>query len=119
MHSLDDAIGGGMESAAAAGWPQVDDKGFTNGDLALLEDVYHRGVAHRSWGPAQFAANDFSHYLAIWDKPPIACEPPLMAIVRFDKTGTYALLVQGRIVANGRSLETILPAVSIAEARTA
>jgi hypothetical protein len=51
--------------------------------------------------------------MAIWDEPPLDCEPPARAIIRFDETGTYALLVEGRIVANGGALEMILPALSV------
>ena len=112
-------IAAALTTARCGRWrPQPDDKNFTSGDLALLENVYRNGLANRGWGPAQFAANDFSQYLAVWNKPPVDREPPMLAIIRFLKTGTYALLVQGAIVANGRSLETILPAVSIADPRT-
>ena len=40
---------------------------------------------------------------------------PLLAIIRFDDTATYALLSQGKIVVSGRSLQSILPALLVAD----
>ena len=45
-------------------------------------------------------------------------DPPTLLIVRFDKTGTYALLVHGKIVANGNRLTAILPALAVASSTT-
>jgi hypothetical protein len=116
MQTLNDAVDGSMPIVMAAQATAAEDAGFTVGDLALLEAAYRSGVAERGWGPAQFAANDFSRYLAVWERPPVDREPPMLAIIRFDDTGTYALLTQGRIVASGRSLQAILPALLVADA---
>ena len=88
--------------------------GFTSGDVKLLQEAHQQGVAQRGWGRAQFASNEFSHYLAIWDNA--AADPglPPRVIVRFLKTGTYALLVRNKIVAIGATLRAILPALAVA-----
>jgi hypothetical protein len=38
-----------------------------------------------------------------------------LTIIRFNETGAYALMVNGRIVANGKTLAEILPALTPAE----
>ena len=113
MRDLDDAGWSriGLTSAAVG---LLDAKGFSSEDMKLLQEAHQKGIATRGWGRAQFATNAFSHYLAIWDGATNDWEPPTLAIVRFDKTGTYALLVRGKIVANGRTLGAILPAMAVA-----
>jgi hypothetical protein len=91
-----------------------DAAGFTSGDVKLLQEAHQRGVAQRGWGRAQFASNEFSHYLAIWDNAAADPASPTRVIVRFLKTGTYALLVRNKIVANGATLRAILPALAVA-----
>ena len=90
-----------------------DTKGFTTGDVKLLQEAQQCGVAHRGWGRAQFASNEFSNYLAIWDNAAAYAASPTRVIVRFLKTGTYALLVRDKIVANGATLRAILPALAV------
>jgi hypothetical protein len=117
MQSLNDAVDDGQQTAMAGEAPLIGARlGFTVEDLALLEAAYREGVARRGWGPAQFAANEFSRYLAVWEKPPVDRKPPMLAIIRFDDTGTYALLSRGQIVVSGRSLQSILPALLVADA---
>jgi hypothetical protein len=98
------AVGGG---GAAAG-------GFTAQDWTQLKNAYRSGAERRVWGRAEVASNDFSQYLAIWYDPPTGREPPNLAVVRFDATGTYALLAGEAFVATGASLQEILPALSAA-----
>ncbi len=118
-----------MRNLSDVGWSRIglgpaalgtllDAKGFTSEDLKLLQEAHQRGIASRGWGRAQFAANAFSHYLAIWDNSTTDRGPPTLLIVRFDKTGTYALLVHGKIVANGNRLTAILPALAVASSTT-
>ena len=89
-----------------------DARGFTTADVKLLQEAHQRGVAHRGWGRAQFATNEFSHYLAIWDTAPAGEASPARVIVRFLKTGTYALLVRNKIAASGTTLRAVLPALA-------
>ena len=114
MQNLDSDVGGWPSPIVALGAPPPQESGFTAADLALLDEAYRSGVAQRGWGPALLAANDFARYLAVWEKPPVDREPPMLAIIRFDDTGTYALLAQGEIVASGRSLPAIMPALLVA-----
>jgi len=90
--------------------------GFSCRDVTLLCNACREGIADRGWGRAQLTANTFAHYLAVWDKTAVGNEPPILAIIRFDRTGTYALLSNGKFVANGNTLEAILPALAVARA---
>ena len=110
MRNLSD---GGLVGLRPAGSGRtLDSEGFTSSDVKLLQDAHQRGVARQNWGRAEFAANDFSQYLAIWDESAAEHDPPARVIARFWKTGTYALIVQGRFVANGKTLRAILPALA-------
>ena len=102
-----------MQSFGAVGARPVA-RGFTAQDWTHLQDAYRSGAACRRWGHAEAARNDFSQYLAIWYEPPAAREPPDLAVVRFDATGTYALLAGEAFVATGASLQDIMPALSAA-----
>ena len=90
--------------------------GFTTSDVELLQEAHQKAVAVRGWGRAQFASNEFSHYLAIWESEAAVHGAPTHVIVRFWKTGTYALLVRGKIVATDTKLRAILPALAAAGA---
>jgi hypothetical protein len=116
MRDLDDASWSRIGLASAAVGTLLDAKGFSSEDVRLLQEAHQKGIATRGWGRAQFATNAFSHYLAIWAGATTDREPPTLSIVRFDKTGTYALLVHGKIVANGKTLGAILPALAVAAA---
>jgi len=114
MRNLNDAGRSSIELGPAAVGMLLGTHGFTSGDLKLLKEAHQTGVAHRGWGRAQLASNYFSHYLAIWDGARAEHEPPTLVIVRFINTGTYALLVRGKIVTSGKTLDAILPALAIA-----
>jgi hypothetical protein len=104
-----------------AGWDtgalsaEHDARGFTSADLRLLHEAHQNGLAARRWGRCQFAANEFSQYLAIWSAAAPEHAPPGLTIIRFSETGAYALMAGGRIVANGKTLAEILPALTRAE----
>jgi hypothetical protein len=89
-------------------------RGFTTGDVRLLQEAHRKGVAVRGWGRAQFASNEFSHYLAIWENAADERAAPTHVIVRFWKTGTYALMVRGKIVATDTKLRAVLPVLAAA-----
>lgn len=93
-------------------------RGFTTGDMRLLQEAHRKGVADRGWGRAQFASNEFSHYLAIWESTAADHKAPTHVIVRFWKTGTYALMVRGKIVAADTKLRALLPALAAAGSTT-
>jgi len=111
MRHLNDAAW--SRTGSAAGEPPLDPRGFTNADLLLLQEAHQCGVARRGWGRAQFVTNECSQYLAIWNRACADQAPPTVSIVRFGKTGTYALLVDGKIVANGRTLDVILSPLAV------
>jgi len=101
----------------------ADTNGFTGRDLKLLQEALQRGTDERGWANqgwhcGQIIANEFSQYLAMWDNASTGRGTPALVIVRFGKTGTYALLVNDRIVANGSALDDILPALAAAVLKT-
>jgi hypothetical protein len=106
-----------------AGWeagapdPGREARGFTSADLLLLHEAHQS--AGPLWGRSQFAANGFSQFLAIWTEGPDTHAPPCLTVIRFNETGAYALMVGGRIVANGKNLAEILPAIAQREAQAA
>jgi hypothetical protein len=100
---------GGAPSAATG----LEAGGFTSADLRLLHDAHQSGVA--GWRRGQFASNEFSQYLAIWTEACVDHAQSSLTIIRFNETGAYALMVNGRIVANGKSLAEILPALTTSE----
>jgi len=117
MQDLDDAGRSQIGLGPAAIGALIGAKGFTPEDVKLLQEAHQRGIANGGWGRGQFAANEFSQYLAIWDNATTDIAPPTLVIARFAKTGTYALLVQGKIVASGATLDLILPALAAAALR--
>ena len=107
-------VGSSLGLESTAGDMPLDAKGFTPGDVKLLQEAHQQGVSERGWGRAQFAANAVSNYLAIWHNAAGEADLPALVIVRFWKTGTYALMVKSKFVATGRTLGAILPAVAAA-----
>jgi hypothetical protein len=85
-------------------------RGFTRADLMLLHEAHQ--CAGPRWGRSQFAANEISQFLAIWTEGADTHAPPSLTVIRFSETGAYALMVGGRIVANGKDLAEILPAIA-------
>jgi hypothetical protein len=86
--------------------------GFTAQDLAALGEIHSSALARRVWTRSQIISNEFSQYLAVWGPGNGAEEPPALVLARFKKTGTYVLTVGSTIVASGRSLGTVLPALA-------
>ncbi len=113
MYDLNVAWGAGGAATPAAAQSRAA-RGFTGADMGALQETHRRGVADRGWGRAQFVVNEFSQYLAIWDAAAEGAAPCL-SIIRFAKTGTYALLIDGQFVANGETLAAVLPALAVAE----
>lgn len=93
-------------------------KGFTSRDMRLLQEAQKSRVNGRGWGRSQFFTTDFSQYLAIWDSESTDQTSPSLSIVRFDKTGTYALLMAGQFIATGKTLDVILPTLAVAGSLT-
>jgi hypothetical protein len=91
--------------------------GFTAADLLALGEVQATAMARHLWGRGQLIANEFAHYLAIWSHGAGPAEPPMLALARFKKTGTYMLMIGTTIVASGRRLRDVLPALPYAVAR--
>jgi hypothetical protein len=114
MYDLNLAWGAGGNGAAVAAQSRGA-RGFTDADVNALHETHRRGVADRGWGRAQFVVNDFSQYLAIWDADAAEGAAPGLSIIRFAKTGTYALLIDAQFVANGKTLEQVLPALAVAQ----
>ena|SRR5258706_10867406 len=118
VRNLNDAGCSPCGPTLAAAGALFDTKGFTGGDLRLLQEAHRSGVANRGWGRAQFATNEFSEYLAIWENGSDAHDLPSVVIARFLATGTYALLIRAKIVASGKSLQAIIPGLGAAQPAT-
>lgn len=88
-------------------------RGFTSADMVLLHEA-HQDAGPR-WTRSQFATNGFSQFLAIWTDGADTHASPGLTVIRFTETGAYALMVGGRIVANGKTLPEILPAIAMAQ----
>jgi hypothetical protein len=86
--------------------------GFTPEDLSALEDVHAAAAARNLWGRGQLVSNEFAHYLAVWRPETDATTPPALAVARFRRTGTYVLTIGTTVVATGKKLKDILPALS-------
>ncbi len=98
---------------AVAYEPERATQRFTSADIVLLHEA-HQSAGLR-WGRSQFAANAFSQFLAIWTEGADTHAPPSLTVIRFSETGAYALMVGGRIVANGKNLSEILPAIAVVQ----
>src|SRR5438034_4339952 len=85
--------------------------GFTTADLIALGDIHAMAIARHLWGRSQLVSNAFAHYLAVWRPEAGATEPPALVLARFKKTGTYLLRIGTTVVASGRRLSTVLPAL--------
>jgi hypothetical protein len=86
-------------------------EGFATGDLIALGEVHVAAIARQLWSRGQLVANEFAHYLAVWGLQTGAADPPALALVRFKKTGTYVLTIGTTVVASGKRLEDVLPAL--------
>jgi hypothetical protein len=106
-------IGANWALSGAAAWqPPSRGKGFTDTDLKMLHEVHRSGTVNRGWGRAQFVVSSFAQYFAIWGNDLSNPAEPTVSIVRFDKTGTYALLLDNKFIASGKSLGEILPTLA-------
>jgi hypothetical protein len=104
----------GTLGGPAAGGPPAWGRGFTDADVQLLQEAHRCGMADRGWGRARFVLYPFAQYFAIWSADLAEQTPPVVSVVRFDRTGTYALLLNNRVVASGKSLNEILPTLAAA-----
>jgi hypothetical protein len=86
--------------------------GFTAADLIALGEVHAAAITRRLWSRGQLVSNEFTHYLAAWGPDTHAADPPALALARFKKTGTYVLTIGTTVVASGKSLSDVLPALS-------
>jgi hypothetical protein len=100
------------ESIPAAGSRSSGHAGFTAADLVVLDEIHATAVMRRWWRRGQLVENEFAHYLAVWGAETDAGDPPALALARFRKTGTYALTIGSTVVASGKSLSDVLPALS-------
>jgi hypothetical protein len=94
--------------------PSVDapPSGFTEFDLATLNEFSAAQVAERRWSRAQVVHGPFADFLAAWDVEAANAERPRLTIARFKRTGTYALTVGALVVATASTLDRILPVLA-------
>ncbi len=84
--------------------------GFTEFDLATLNEFSAAQVAQRQWSRAHMVHGPFADFLAAWHVDAATAESPHLTIARFKRTGTYALTVGALVVATAATLDGILPA---------
>ena len=85
--------------------------GFTEFDLATLNEFSAAQVAERRWSRAQVVHGPFADFLAAWDADAANAELPRLTIARFKRTGTYALTIGTLVVATAQTLDKILPSL--------
>ena len=102
---------GAARATGGGPWSMADTDGFTSADLVLLEDAYWAGVARTAWGACRLVGTEFAHYLALFAAAPDPGPSPVMTVIRFRATGSYALMTRGAIVATGKSLRALIPAM--------
>src|SRR5258708_5379041 len=83
--------------------------GFTPGDLAVLDQMRASALSRRFWNRAELVRDQCLDYLAVWDARAESSETPSLAIIRFKKSGTYAMTVGSTVVATASTLPKILP----------
>jgi hypothetical protein len=92
--------------------PDASPSGFTEFDLATLDEYRAIQVAKRHWGRTQLVRGPFADFLAAWPPEAANAEVPHLTIARFKRTGTYALTIGASVVATASTLDRILPASS-------
>jgi hypothetical protein len=105
LHLPDQIPATGGHEVAARG-------GFTEADLIALVNVHATAITRHFWGRARLISNEFAHYLAVWGPKTPDSAPPSLALARFKKTGTYVLTIGTTVVATGKSLDDVLPALA-------
>jgi len=88
--------------------PDASSSGFTEFDLETLNEYRAIQVAARRWGRTQLVRGPFADFLAAWHPEAANSEVPHLTIVRFKRTGTYALTVGASVVATAPTLDRIL-----------
>jgi hypothetical protein len=89
--------------------PAVSPSGFTEFDLATLNEFSAVQMAARRWGRTQLVHGPFADFLAAWTAEAANAELPHLTIARFKRTGTYALTMGAAVVATALTLDRILP----------
>lgn len=90
--------------------PGVPASGFTEFDLATLREFSANQMAERRWSRAHVVHGPFADFLAAWNIEAANAELPHLTIVRFKRTGTYALTIGAVVIATASTLDGILPA---------
>jgi hypothetical protein len=83
--------------------------GFTEFDLATLNKLSALQIGDRKWSRAHVVYGPFADFLAAWNTGANGAEPPHLTIVRFKRTGTYALSIGALVVTTAPNLDAVLP----------
>jgi hypothetical protein len=86
--------------------------GFTEFDLATLNEFSAIQIAKRQWSRAHVVHGPFADFLAAWSVDAANVALPHLTIARFKRTGTYALTVGALVVATASTLHKVLPTLS-------
>ena len=89
--------------------PDASTSGFTEFDLATLNEYSAIQVAGRRWARTQLVRGPFADFLAVWFPEATNAEVPHLTIARFKRTGTYAFTIGDSLVATASTLHRVLP----------
>ena len=89
----------------------TDARGFTPTDLEVLDRMRIHALRNSSWARAEFVRDASLDCLAAWNGDAAQSESPSVAIIRFKKSGTYALTLGSTLIATDRSLARILTSI--------
>ena len=84
-------------------------RGFTPSDLELLARLHGQGASKLLWGAARLVRDAHVHALAVWAPFAAAHFQPMLTILRFARSGTYAAMTGAHVLATGKSLAEIAP----------
>jgi hypothetical protein len=94
------------------GFPATDaERGFTPSDMELLARIHGQGASKLLWGAARLVRDAQVHALEVWAPFAAAHFRPMLTILRFARSGTYAALSGPHLLATGKSLSEIVPAL--------
>ena len=88
--------------------PSPAERGFTATDLARLEAVRAAALAQGRWSRALIVQDPRVDYLSAWRPPDAPNGAPGVAVARFKRTGTYALIMGETVVATAAELDRVL-----------
>lgn len=82
--------------------------GFTLADHSALERLAIQNSAARLWGHNELIREGHADFLAVWHPEASREDPPMLAIARFKRTGTYAVVTDDCVLATAKTIGDVL-----------